>query len=532
MSSPRWIGGSPTRAQVTIYQFGSTWEADDIIRATIGNVSIDFVAGATLAGDVADNLAAAWVLLDSTLYPQFTKLTATVANTNEFTLTGPDTGEPFTVTLTPLESDGSPSGGQKIDGITTATTGNLDTSPRSPNDWSVAANWDTGAVPVSTDTPVIEETDVPIYWGFAQTAVTLASLTIRNLLPGFQLGLPKTNADGYPEYLADYLAIKITALEIDDDTADRIKIDLSSAASTVRILNTGNGEDDLGAVQLKGSSITSIEILGGSLDVARYSGETATVTTLRNAGGTVFLGSGTSTITTGALSGGTTTSYCAFTTLTVGEQATCYLRGTAQSGTVHTDGTLYMLDTAGASTLLAVDGGTCFYRSGATIASLQVNSRGRFQRDNDLRAIDCEECIVTADYALTDSAGTINWITGIGFDRCQIRDGELDVRTDFQAYFSPFGVTPPPASPIQTLTADDDVVSSVERLFLNAATPITATLANFAELPDVIWVFNIGSDDAYVQTNDAIDINAGPLLTLAPGDSVALVMGVSQIYTH
>ncbi|WP_298869235.1 LamG-like jellyroll fold domain-containing protein [uncultured Gimesia sp.] len=175
-----------------------------------------------------------------------------------------------------------------------------------PNNWDVAANFNTNTVPVTGDTVFISDTDISIFYGLAQSAVTLAALHIEQTFSGF-IGLPRTNTDGtnsYFEYRDSYLKIGATLLNIGDkegDGSDRIKIDLGTVQSTVLITDSGTGEDaNTPAILLLGTHASNvIDINRGSLGVAYYPTEVSTIATLRQAffddaasDTTVYLGAG------------------------------------------------------------------------------------------------------------------------------------------------------------------------------------------------------------------------------------------------
>ncbi len=47
MATKRWIGAAPKVAQVQAYVIDGTWENNDIIYFTIGNVRVSLVSGST-----------------------------------------------------------------------------------------------------------------------------------------------------------------------------------------------------------------------------------------------------------------------------------------------------------------------------------------------------------------------------------------------------------------------------------------------------------------------------------------------------
>ncbi|MCA9014008.1 MAG: LamG domain-containing protein [Planctomycetaceae bacterium] len=188
----------------------------------------------------------------------------------------------------------------------TPLTHTTSTASEGPNDWSIAANWNTNTVPVSSDTVYISDTDQSILYGLDQSAVTLAALHVEQTFTG-TIGLPRTNTDGassYFEYRDTYLKIGATTLfigEKEGDGAERIKIDLGTVQTTALITNSGDSPDgNTPAILLLGTHASNvININRGSLGVAYYPTEVSTIATLRQAffddatdDTTVYLGAG------------------------------------------------------------------------------------------------------------------------------------------------------------------------------------------------------------------------------------------------
>lgn len=146
--STRWEGGATAVAQVQTYLFGGTWETDDLVRLQIGNRRVTVVAESTSVNTVVDNVVTAWNALEAASYPEFARITAS-RSSSSLVLTANEEGEPFTCTITPLESDGSASGAQTVAGGTGSTTGTTATAATGPNHWTDASNWSSGTVPAT-----------------------------------------------------------------------------------------------------------------------------------------------------------------------------------------------------------------------------------------------------------------------------------------------------------------------------------------------------------------------------------------------
>lgn len=250
-----------------------------------------------------------------------------------------------------------------------------------PNCWDVAGNWSTNSVPVTGDTVYISESNVSILYGLDQSAVTLAALNVDQTFTG-TIGLPRTNADGttsYSEYRDQYLKIGATLLNIGDKSgvgSERIKINLGSVQSTVLITNSGDSPDgNTPAILLLGTHASNtININRGSLGVAYYPTEVATVATLRQAffdnaadDTEVYLGTGV-TVTDIVKSGGV---------LDI-NSATTSFKQTAGTTTVH----------AGAHTVLNILAGLLNYNSTGTLSAVNLSGDAVLVFDQDARPKD------------------------------------------------------------------------------------------------------------------------------------------------
>lgn len=411
MATTRWKGGARAVAQVNTFAFAGTWEADDLIRVTIGSKTYDFTAGSTTTATVVSTLVTNWAALDSGDYPEFAEITPS-ANSTTLTLTAATAGVPFTATLTPLESDGSAAGAQTIEGAGTATTGTAATASAGPNDWSTAKNWDTGAVPVDLDDVILDLGEYSIYYGLSQSSIDLTSLKILvRDNSAWTLGLPEINRDGtaYPEYRTQYLTLgTATALDV-RTTSGRVKLSVGSNACTANVYETGRGLDEgLEALLWKGTHASNVLNVSGDSEVgvAVLGGEAATIATVRvEDAAALRLGSG-CTLTTVNVYGGTLETNSAITTLTqrAGE-------------VVHRSGAI--------TTATLTNGGTLDYRSSGTITTLTVGSGSTVTFDNDPQARTVSAADMWAEASISAENGTVTWSAGIDLNQCTISDVSL-----------------------------------------------------------------------------------------------------------
>lgn len=380
MATVRWRGDAPTTAQVQAYVLAGTWEVGDLITCTIGAKSFTYTTTSTNTTTIASGLASAWNALSGVTYPEFAELTAS-NSTNTFKLTSDTAGKAIgTITIATTESDGSAADAQTIDGAS-SSTGTTTTANKGPNDWSTAANWSGGAVPVDSDDVYIEDSAIDILYGLDQSTIQPASLNIAQNYSG-KIGLPYTNSDStsgsYIEYRERYLKIGPTTITIGRGAgtgSQRVNLNTGTDQTTLNVFNSGPAESGRErAIQWKGTHASNVVNLDrGSLGAAIEAGETATIATMRigyvdnKAGDSQFrLGSGV-TLTTVTMAGGVGTIGCAATTIT------------------QDDGTLTIEGTGGVTTLI-VNAGSCFYNTTGTLATGTVSGTGILDFSQDLRS--------------------------------------------------------------------------------------------------------------------------------------------------
>lgn len=358
MATRRWLGRAAATFDKWTITVANTWAANDTGTITINGKNLVLTVGATVTtAQVATELTTMFngggtfgTGYSSTntgdQYGEFNEITAATSGST-VVLTCDTAGVPVTITV----SESTAGSGTLAIAHTVTATG--------PNYFDDTNNWEGAAVPTTGDDVYIDDSDVDILYGLAQSAATLSTLTIGSTFTG-DIGLPKTNANGYPEYRADYLAISATTVTIgrgNGQGSGRIKIDYGGNANTTEILATGSpAETGLEAILLKGTSITTLEVHSGSVGVAPHGADTSTVTTLRNAAGSVQCYTA-ATITTVNNTGGTLTLHKAPTTLN-------------QNG-----GVVTILGSTGLTTA-NVRQGTLYYRSSGTITTVNLAELG------------------------------------------------------------------------------------------------------------------------------------------------------------
>lgn len=274
MATVVWKGDSKAIAQVVTVVVGGTWATGDTATITLNGKGVTFTCAATqtIAAMVA-GLVAAW---NASTEPEHSEITATDASPN-VVLTADTAGMPFCGAVTASEVSAA---GTISPSTTTASSG--------PYDLNVAANWDTGALPANTNDVVFENTAAPCKYSLSSLpAIVLSSLSYK-ASDAADLGLPRVHSisgvGDYVETRATYLAIAANTTTIGEGSGSatrRCKVNYGNTVSAVTVFATGAKiETGIPAVLLQNLAANStLTVHKGSVGVALFSGELATITT-------------------------------------------------------------------------------------------------------------------------------------------------------------------------------------------------------------------------------------------------------------
>jgi len=365
MANNRWEPKAAAVQQVDTITVALTWATADTVAITINTKVLTVSVGTDSATtDVAIAVKEAingetFTDTTTTVVPtgagpdiaEFSELTATVSG-SVVTVRG-IAGEPFVMTVVETTAGD----GTAVEATATAATG--------PNHYDNSDNW-SSSVPIGTDDVYVDNSDVSILWGLDQSAVPIASFTEGLNFTG-DIGLPEVAPGGYKEYRESggYLQLncaKITIGTGEGSGSGRTKIDTgSSTAAIIAVINTGSSSEfGLPAFLWKGTHASStLDMLNGSVGVASFGGELATLTDLVVADGTCELGVGLTLATMDVFGG------------------TCTLRGVTSSTITMTGGVLNVEGTTGTISGINQQGGTINYRAGGTtITTLTVGGEG------------------------------------------------------------------------------------------------------------------------------------------------------------
>lgn len=237
--------------------------------------------------------------------------------------------------------------------------------------------------------------------GDAYTMTTLNSLTISRNYTG-TIGLPKQNAGGYVEYRPDYLGIAATTVTMgrgEGSGSSQIKLDTGTAQTAITVESTGSPPFGLEAFLWKGTHANNtLEVHDGTVGVAVFGGEVATIITLLNTAGTVRCSVGTT-----------------LTTVT-NESGNVELHSDIQGTLTNASGVILVGGSATVETI-ALEGGTVNYQSSGTIATANIGGFNRgatldFSGDNSPRII-TNAVSLRLNGRIVDPLQTVTYSAGI-----------------------------------------------------------------------------------------------------------------------
>jgi len=279
-------------------------------------------------------------------------------------------------------------------------------------------------VPVNSDAVVFEDSTFPVYYGLDQSAVTLASLTIKqNFSDSGVIGLPRNNDSGYPEYRDTYLKIGSTLIDIGGGSGEgsgRININTGSVQTTLNVLNSGTAIDSgVPAILWKGTHASNaVSIVKGDLGIAPFEGEAATVATLKigyidsvDTDASVICGSG---VTLGTVTKNGGELECDTSTAAV-TAVTQYAGKTTIYG-----------DTNGV-TAATLYGGTMNYNTSGTLTTGIVGNSATLDFRQDMRPKTVTNCQRYAGSSIYDPAAIVTWTNGIDFLGCGLEDTTSEI---------------------------------------------------------------------------------------------------------
>lgn len=314
------------------------------------------VAGTT---DAATTIAALIVALNASTIPEFAEITWAEGSTSTHVKGTADTaGRSFVATS--FTSGGTGTMDPTTTGTLTAVTANSGKNAVNP-----AGNWTGGAAPANSDNVYFQDrTDVSAQYGLDTYAAN--TFTTLNILQNFEadLGLPRINADSeeYTEYRQQYFQSAAATIHVGSGLgkgSGRIKLDSGATNSVVvHVYNTGTpAETDIPSLLWKGAGSSVVfNAWGGSIGLAIFGGETATIGTLTVDAASVWHRSG------------------VVTTLNMIGGGSAFMDGSGAFTTINHNGTgtIELLNTGNLTTVNVRGGGQIRHRGVGTCATANV----------------------------------------------------------------------------------------------------------------------------------------------------------------
>ena len=401
----RWIARAEFTAQVASVTVTGD-DATTTYAVTIGAATVSILG----TGTGVNATAAAWAaaLADST-DPRFQEITWSNAPATAVVLATANTaGTPFTMTAAVTGGAGT------ITGPTSVTANS------SPSDVNNSLNWSNAAAPAAGDAVFIDDSSVPLLWNLsALVAVTVASRAISQSFSG-TIGLPEVNTSGsapYEEYRPTYWQMSATLDSIGigpGQGSGRIKLDVGTVQTALTVVATGAGTDqNLEALLWKGTHASNAAaISGGSVGIAVFGAEAATLLTLAIDGGTVRCGA--------IATLGTVTNY----------GGSLLMYGPATTIKSYGGNTVVM---AGNITTLTIVSGSVQYQGAGTIGTTVISTGGVLDLSATPSGRTMTTTTVYSGYSLLDPLGTCTWTNPITFQDCTPSDGQLALRRNMTA---------------------------------------------------------------------------------------------------
>lgn len=270
------------------------------------------------------------------------------------------------------------------------TVSNTSTSPTSSANLADVLNYSTGALPTNGDTLIIENNGGSILWGLNALSALEVNIIRRASHTG-QIGLPDTNANGYPEYRPTHLATEGTSLQIEDNQQGFVRL-LSTSATAVTYTQTGTSPGSLFGeyVELTGTPASSVvTVNGGGLAFAPLEDQTSVAGTL-NVANAAFRSGSNGTFATGYMSNVNGQIAGTYTTLVIDDSA-------SEISVVR----------AAASTTTTIEAGTLSWNSSGAMGTMTIASEGVLDLTFAPVAVAVTNLIVTDNAQVFDPNGKI-----------------------------------------------------------------------------------------------------------------------------
>ncbi|MEQ8852898.1 hypothetical protein [Gimesia sp.] len=163
-----------------------------------------------------------------------------------------------------------------------------------PNDWDIAANWDTGTLPEDGDTVRVPN-GPDILYGLDQSSLSLALVIVED--SDTEIGLPRRTADDEIEYLPRFLKLSADKFIIGQGAGGgsrRINIEPVNTDAEIIVHDSLTGEDGEEAVQIRNvnsANTVTLLVTGGEVGIATSPKDEAYIKQITQRGGFINVGS-------------------------------------------------------------------------------------------------------------------------------------------------------------------------------------------------------------------------------------------------
>ena len=402
MATVSWIGNANNIAQVVTGTV-TTVANGALLTATMSTKTITYTCTASdTTTTAAAGLAALLPPTSSAAAAEFGVASFTSSGA-VITATESTAGEPFAGMTGGLVF--AASGGAAI----TQATSQANVSQSDVNDVNNWIRSGVNAIPVNGDDMVVMNTDVPLRWNLtALASVQLNSFTRYQSFIG-TIGLPDINPLGFVEFRPTYFQFAGAAASLpitlglgSGQGPTRERYNVGSSKCVLNVVASGAASDEFAVRFLGTNANNTATILGTSVGVAYWAGETSTLASaLVDGGGSMTIGSGTTFSGTLTVQNGSVTLYATAAAIVASNnsQVTVITLGTQVSGTVSTY-----------ASVTAIGQSTITWNSNATITTLTLTTGSFFDKSQDARAMTITNSTIDGDTCqANDPNSAITW---------------------------------------------------------------------------------------------------------------------------
>ena len=395
-ANKNFISNEIRQAEIHTLTVGGTPAAGATVYLTMNSKTITYIATAT---DTTSTIASSLLtLIRNSREGEFQQFggSSTGVSAAVITLAASAPGRPVTATGSGSLTCGATGGLSITDAL---VQGNL--TPAAADDVN---NWQSGVLPLTTDTLFFDNATYPMLYNFSyMSGFSLAAIYVSSTFTGAGIGLPVFAPEGYREYRGGRFTVTacpILRIELPPTAnAGSFRFDTGGTASDVYI--SGNGAPGIGSEQVDwiGSSASStVEVLNAGVTIATGYNESASIASISGTGSSISLGASVS-VADVTIDSCTLDSRANLPSITANNGSQITLRGTATMGTVE------------------LEGGTLTHISSGNITTLVLGSDATADFSQSRDPITITNFTMNENSTLLDPYQRITFTNGIGVNR-------------------------------------------------------------------------------------------------------------------